>query len=404
MNVIEADKLTKRYKLYDKPSARLKELFSKRSFHREFTALDSISFSIKKGETLGIIGENGAGKSTLLKILSRTLFPTSGRFTVNGKVSSLLELGSGLHPEFTGIENIYLYGSLLGIDNSLMKEKEAEIIEFSELGDFINYPIKTYSSGMFVRLAFSVATAVDPDILVIDEVLSVGDLHFQKKSTDRTLLFKEKGKTMVFCSHEMYHVARICDRVLWLKNGRIQMEGEPLKVIQEYETYQLAKNSVTPELNTGSASTETEAGGTEKRDAGIEDKSGGDGQKKIFIKKIETSPHQNLRAGSDLRINMEIAAGNNTTPYRIAVKISTVDGLDIIGIGTNKIEPFYGNRKITLLFPKIQLKSGTFIVEAFAFDEEGVYWYDRKEAPPVKIPRESIEIGIVNLPHEWIVD
>jgi len=401
MNVIEADRLTKRYKLYDKPSARLRELFSRKCFHREFTALDSISFSIKKGETLGIIGENGAGKSTLLKILSKTLFPTSGRFTVSGKVSSLLELGSGLHPEFTGIEHIYFYGSLLGIDNSLMKEKETEIIEFSELGDFINYPIKTYSSGMFVRLAFSVATSVDPDVLVIDEVLSVGDLHFQKKSTDRTLLFKDKGKTIVFCSHEMYHVARICDRVLWLKNGRIKMEGEPFRVIQEYETYQLAKNNVSPKLNTGTESAVEAVEEVENRDLSV---GSSDEHKKIFIKKIEIFPHQNMRAGSDLHINMEIIAGDITTPYRVAVKIRTVDGLDILGIGTNKIDPLHGSRKITLLFPKVQLKSGTFIIEAFVFDEELVYCYDRKEALPVKIPRESIEIGIVNLPHEWKIE
>ncbi len=165
-----------------------------------------------KGETLGIIGDNGAGKSTLLKILSKTLSPTHGRFNVKGTVSSLLELGSGFHPEFTGIENIFFYGSLLGIDNSLMKEKINEIADFAELGDFINYPIKTYSSGMHVRLAFSVATSVNPDVLIIDEALSVGDQYFQKKCLEKMDDFKRREKIIIFCSHDLYQVKIFCSK------------------------------------------------------------------------------------------------------------------------------------------------------------------------------------------------
>ncbi len=392
MIAINVRDLTKTYRLYDKPSHRLREIFLRRPFHSEFVALDSISFRVNQGETLGVIGENGAGKSTLLKILSGTLSPSGGTVAIHGKVSSLLELGSGFHPEFTGLENIYFYGSLLGIDKALMNQRKDEIIEFSELGDFIHYPVKTYSSGMFVRLAFSVATSVDPDILIIDEVLSVGDLHFQKKSTDRILSFKDKAKTIVFCSHEMYHVARICDRVFWLKNGRVQMEGKPFEVIQEYETYQLGKDA-----EAADKVTEMHAGAS------------GDVSRQpaetplVFIKSLSISPSQIVTTGTDLHIRIHTVAGNDAIPYRVAVKIRTVDGLDIIGIGTNKTDPFYGNKIITLLFPKIQLKSGTFIIEAFAFDEEGVYWYDRKEAMPIKVPRESLEIGIIEMPHEWII-
>ena len=209
---IEISNITKVYKLYDSPSARLRELFSKRELHRKLKVLDEVSFSVREGETLGIIGENGAGKSTLLKILAGTLVPTGGTFSIKGRVASLLELGSGFHPEFTGRDNIFFYGTLRGIDSETMRSKVPEIIAFSELGDFIDYPVKTYSSGMFVRLAFSVATAVDPDVLIIDEVLSVGDLHFQKKSSDRILAFKEKGRSIVFCSHDLFAVARICRR------------------------------------------------------------------------------------------------------------------------------------------------------------------------------------------------
>jgi len=402
MDAITAHGLTKKYKLYDKPFNRLKEIIFRNSFHREHLALNGITFSVAKGETLGIIGENGAGKSTLLKILSGTLSPTQGRFEVHGKVSSLLELGSGLHPEFTGLDNIYFYGSLRGLDRTFMETKLTEIIEFSELGDFIQYPVKTYSSGMFVRLAFSVATSVDPDTLILDEVLSVGDLHFQKKSADRILSFKEKGKTIVFCSHELYHVARLCDRVLWLKDGRVHMEGEPFVVIQEYETYQMAKGAPAKKdlLENDSVSREMSHESSQPQNflpSATE-------KPLIFIKHVYVSPQKDLNPGDDLSITVQVAVNDDKIPYRVAIKMRTVDGLDLIGIGTNKMSPFYGNQIIKLLFPKIQLRAGTFIIESFVFDEEGVYWFDRKEAIPIRITRDSIEVGILTLPHQWIID
>lgn len=399
MNPIEANNLTKVYKLYDRPSSRLKELFLRRDFHKKLTVLDNVSFSVRKGETLGIIGENGAGKSTLLKILAKTLSPTGGSFEVNGRISSLLELGSGFHPEFTGLDNIFFYGSLRGIDRAEMDRKVEEIIAFSELGNFINYPVKTYSSGMFVRLAFSVATAVDPDVLIIDEVLSVGDLHFQKKSTDRILSFREGGKTIAFCSHELFHVARICDRVIWLKNGKIHREGEPLEVIQEYETYQLAKTERPSETPTGSGGNGV-ASFQEPSPAPVASSD----VPLVFIRKVQTFPAGEMKSREDLYVKVQCVAADDRTPYRVAVRIRTVDFVDIIGVGTVKMEPFYGNKTVSLVFPKLQLRAGTFIAEAFAFDQEGVYWYDRKEAPPLKIPRETIEFGLVDLPHRWMVD
>jgi ABC-type polysaccharide/polyol phosphate transport system ATPase subunit len=244
MPAVRAENLTKIYKLYDKPSDRLKELIFHKPFHRDFVALDNVSFSLEKGKTLGIIGDNGAGKSTLLKILAKTLTQTRGNFEIKGIVSSLLELGSGFHPEFTGIENILFYGSLLGIDHEYMKKKIDEIIEFSELGDFINYPIKTYSSGMHVRLAFSVATAVDPDILIIDEALSVGDQHFQKKCMERIEIFRKRGKTIVFCSHDMYQIKTFCEIVMWLHHGREKMLDESAKVVKAYSGYEQEKSEL----------------------------------------------------------------------------------------------------------------------------------------------------------------
>lgn len=241
IDVIKVEDITKIYKLYDKPLHRLKELILHRPFHKEFIALNDVTFTLKKGDTFGIIGDNGAGKSTLLKILSKTLSPTRGRFEVNGLVSSLLELGSGFHPEFTGIENIYFYGSLLGIDNGLMKKRIDEIIDFSELGDFIHYPIKTYSSGMHVRLAFSVATAVDPDILIIDEALSVGDQYFQKKCLDKMDDFKRRKKTIIFCSHDMYQIRMFCEKTMWLDHGQVNMLDESANVVNAYASYEQVK-------------------------------------------------------------------------------------------------------------------------------------------------------------------
>lgn len=242
MTAVEVEDITKIYKLYDKPLDRLKEMLTHRTYHKNFVALDGITFTIEKGETLGIIGDNGAGKSTLLKILSRTLSPTRGRFEVKGVVSSILELGSGFHPEFTGIENIYLYGSLLGIDSNLMKKNVDEIIEFSELGAFIHYPLKTYSSGMHVRLAFSVATAVNPDIMIIDEALSVGDQYFQRKCLDKMADFKKKEKTIVFCSHDLYQIKTFCEKTLWLNKGNVAMLGDSGEVVNSYAAFEQMKS------------------------------------------------------------------------------------------------------------------------------------------------------------------
>lgn len=393
MTAIEVKNLTKKYRLYDKPSNRLKEIILRRPFHREFTALKDINFTVNKGETFGIIGENGAGKSTLLKILSGTLSLTSGELKITGRLSSLLELGSGFHPEFTGMENIFFYGSLLGIDRATMQKKVTEIIDFAELGDFINYPIKTYSSGMFVRLAFSVATAVDPDILIIDEVLAVGDLHFQKKSTDKILSFKEKGKTIIFCSHTMYHIARLCDKVIWLKNGKIHEEGKPFEVIQSYETYQFEKSSKTLDTESDLASKPNHNNISPPPEMPV-----------VFIKKLEVYPSKDIKTGDDLSVKIHTISNNDSVPYRVAVVVKTVGGTHITGIGTNKINPFYGNMNITLLFPSIRLRAGVFLIEAFVFDEQLVYCYDRKEAAPITIPRESLEIGIFDLSHKWIID
>ncbi|SDG41792.1 ABC transporter ATP-binding protein [Desulfosporosinus hippei] len=239
--VINADKLTKVYRLYNKPIDRLKEAVSfgsRKKHHKDFCALEEISFEIRRGETVGIIGKNGSGKSTLLKILTGVLTPTAGNLSVVGRVSALLELGTGFNPEYTGIENIYLSGTIMGYSKEEMNAKLENIISFADIGDFIYQPVKTYSSGMFVRLAFAVAINVDPEVLIIDEALSVGDIKFQQKCYRKIEEFK-RDKTVLFVSHDLIAVNKFCDRTIWLNEGVVVEDGKPFEVSKRYQAFML---------------------------------------------------------------------------------------------------------------------------------------------------------------------
>ena len=215
---IKVSHLTKVYKLYDKPIDRLKESLHllKKQYHKEFYALNDVSFEIKKGETVGIIGKNGAGKSTLLKIITGVLTPSSGHVHTNGRISSLLELGAGFNPEYTGVENIYLQGTLMGYTHSKMESKVDEILEFADIGDFVHQPVKMYSSGMFARLAFAVAINVDPDILIVDEALAVGDAGFVLKCMNRMKEIKEQGTTILLVTHDTQSIKLLLLKVFGL--------------------------------------------------------------------------------------------------------------------------------------------------------------------------------------------
>ncbi len=237
MSRIMVENFYKHFNIYRRPQDRLAEILFRKQKHELFRVLNDISFALKDGESLGIVGINGAGKSTLLKILAGTLQASSGKFEMSGQVAALLELGAGFHPEFSGRKNIHLNASLLGVSEQNIIELENDIIEFSELRDFIDRPVKTYSSGMYVRLAFSIATMVRPDILIIDEALSVGDLTFQKKCVQRMNDFKEQRKTLVFCSHSMFHVQELCEKAIWLHEGQIREIGDSDRVVGHYEDF-----------------------------------------------------------------------------------------------------------------------------------------------------------------------
>ena len=226
--------ISKRFKLYSKPSDRLKEIILRRPFHTTYQALENVSFSVADGEALGIIGPNGAGKSTLLKILTGVLLPDSGSVSVTGKVTGLLELGTGFNPEMTGRENIYMNGLLLGMNREEIQRKEETIVDFAELGEFIDEPIKTYSSGMVMRLGFAVAYNAEPACFVVDEALSVGDAYFSQKCMRAIRTFQEKGGSIVFVSHDLNAIKILCDKAILLRKGKVLESGEPENVVNAY--------------------------------------------------------------------------------------------------------------------------------------------------------------------------
>ncbi|WP_321575598.1 ABC transporter ATP-binding protein [Paenibacillus guangzhouensis] len=237
---MKVENISKIYKIYDKPSDRLKEAlipFGKK-FYTDFHALNGISFKVSKGESLGILGKNGSGKSTLLKIITGVLTQTTGTIQVNGRISALLELGAGFNPEYTGIENIYLNGTIMGFSKEAMDAKIKDILDFADIGDFIYQPVKMYSSGMFARLAFAVAINVDPDILIVDEALSVGDMRFQQKCYRKIEEFKDT-KTVIMVTHDISAITKYCDRAIWINEGNLMGDGSPIEIAKKYQAFMI---------------------------------------------------------------------------------------------------------------------------------------------------------------------
>lgn len=238
--VIKVQNVSKIYKLYDKPVDRLKESLNPlgKQYHKEFHAVKDVSFTIKKGETVGLVGKNGSGKSTLLKMITGVLTPSYGSVKTEGKISALLELGAGFNPEYTGIENIYLNGTIMGYSNEEIDAKLEDILSFADIGDFIYQPVKSYSSGMYVRLAFAVSINVDPDILIIDEALSVGDIRFQQKCFRKIEEF-QSNKTILFVTHDMDAITTYCNRAIWIDSGELIRDGSPIELAKEYQAFMI---------------------------------------------------------------------------------------------------------------------------------------------------------------------
>ncbi len=397
---VVVENVSKVYKHYWGPRSLLKEILFRVPSHHPFWALKEVSFEIGEGEAFGIIGDNGAGKSTLLKILTGTAFPTMGEAVVKGKVSALLELGAGFHPEFTGLENIYFNGALMGLGREDVKSRDQDIIDFSGLQEFIDKPVKTYSSGMFLRLGFAVATGFTPDVLIIDEALAVGDQRFQKKCTDRILNFKQAGKTILFCSHNLYQVRNLCDRALWLDRGRPQALGPAAEIVDLY-TDHLRED-------------QRETSGEEVAGFSMVRKKDGGGRV-CWIEEVRLldeggQPRHEFASGETLQL--EVRAHFNSdfhgTPG-VAVALvrnddlclyatsSTMDGIKLKDAGG---ETFCAK----MILPKIPLLSGRYHFNVVTTDQDNMQAYDiRERLESFTVRHSGNEVGITRFHHEWRV-
>ena len=347
---ISVKNLTKRYKLYNKPIDRLKEALSplRKKYHRDFTALNDISFEIKKGETIGIIGKNGSGKSTLLKLLTGVVTPSAGTVITNGKISALLELGAGFNPNFTGIENIYFNGSIMGFTKEEIDERIAAILEFADIGEFAKQPVKMYSSGMFVRLAFSLAINVDPDILIVDEALAVGDSRFQLKCFQKFDDFRKVGKTLIFVSHGMADIVRSCKRAIWINEGVLCEDGDAKVVTEEYISW-LFNNEKYKETNKNNCIASN--GINNNSLSPIPKKATISGEGGIVIKGIGLFDENNILVNSlsysqKIKIVMQLEAQTDINIPYLSFHIIDSKGLDLLGSN---------NHVLKKKFPKIML-------------------------------------------------
>jgi len=386
---IRVDNLSKVYKVYNVPMDRIKEALNpkRKNYHKDFYALNGVSFDVQKGETLGIVGKNGSGKSTLLKVITGVLSPTTGNVVANGKVSALLELGAGFNPEYTGIENVYTQGTLMGYTKLQIEEKLKDILEFADIGEFATQPVKVYSSGMFARLAFATAINVEPEILIVDEALAVGDVAFQKKCIDKMKEIRENGTTILFVSHALEQVKRFCTRAIWIKDGVVEMDGNVTHTVDAFANY----------LN---------------REIGI-------------IKKIElkapTVSNNDLLEILDLEINREVYETGDyfecTIDYHVnkkiedllvGVAIHTVDGKYVFGPNTAldkfEIPNEKGKYGITYKIPCLNLLSGEYIIDVGFFTDKGLVCIAYiNEVKHFVVQSEYISEGLVYLEHSWEV-
>ncbi|MEX2131831.1 MAG: polysaccharide ABC transporter ATP-binding protein [Pseudohongiellaceae bacterium] len=401
MERISVQNLNKEFRIYERPQDRLAELLTRSTRHTLYHVLKDISFSVMNGKSLGIIGDNGAGKSTLLKLLVGTLQPTSGHIRIDGQVAALLELGAGFHPEFTGRKNIFLNASLLGVPDDNIAELEKDIIEFSELDYFIDRPVKTYSTGMFVRLAFSIATMVRPDVLVIDEALSVGDLAFQRKCVERMNLFREQQKTMVFCSHSMYHIQQLCDNAIWIDKGQIREIGGSDEIVGHYEDYCNNKkvyHSITEDIKPDGSTMADEA---LKRDCRI---------LYVSVQSPEGEDLTTIEPLSDLILKMEVEMLNDNVEgnFGFAFMRSGEDAIaSFLTTDEKNIQkgPFKKGDRIfvTIKVDSIAMRVGHFYILGGVADKSGLLWYETKPSKPLQMAANK-GVGSIAMKYAWSVE
>ena len=423
--VISLEGVGKTYKRFAKPSDRFWQAVWPSAFRsasqtadaaaNEFVALAPLNLQVRRGEALGLVGRNGAGKSTLLQMVCGTLNPSSGSVVVNGKIGALLELGAGFNPEFTGRENIYLAAAVMGLTGAETDALYESIVEFSGIREFIDQPVKTYSSGMYVRLAFSIATSANPDILVIDEALSVGDGAFAKKSFERIMQLKAQGTTVLFCSHSMYQVESFCDRAVWLDHGQVQMEGPASKVVAAYADSLREESSA-------SSSTSSDLTGAESSNAASSSAVSEEASKPTTALAAVVARITQIEVSVDGQTGRELEAVSLQSDVSITVKFESdpaqpcptfatgfalPDGQIFTSAytlfdGINIERDAAGNGQATVVFQKLPLMKGRFSVGAYLFDERALHVYDVVlQAATVNVVQSGVHQGFVQLPHTW---
>lgn len=425
---IELRGLSKRYEIYSRPADRLKQLLFRRwrqaDYFRAFWALQELDLVVPRGEVLGLVGRNGAGKSTLLQLICGTLTPTAGSVRVHGRVSALLELGAGFNPEFSGRENVFLAASILGLSHAEIARRFDGIVAFSGVGRFIDQPVKTYSSGMYVRLAFAVATSVDPDILVVDEALSVGDGEFARKSFDRIMALKSAGTTIVFCSHSLYEVEKFCDRVLWLDQGQLMRLGPPREVIQAYGDSLLddylpreAPSDAPPaaEAPPATAVPPASSAGADPASAAPPDVPAvrtpqGTAQLlgvEVRVAGTEGRQHSVDDGGTTLDVHVRFRSDPTLPAPTVGVVVEYGAALALTSDTTLHDQLVLprdsaGCGEVSLHYPSLPLRKGEYHVSIYLACERAFHIYDKAERiVSVVALTDRAEPGIINLPHQW---
>jgi lipopolysaccharide transport system ATP-binding protein len=405
--VVLVENLGKCYRIYPRPLDRLWELlpFAGKRRHQDFWALQEVSFSVQSGESWGVIGENGAGKSTLLKLITGVTRPSQGGVEVRGRVGALLELGMGFHPEYSGKENVYFAATMMGLGKKEIDALLPEILAFSGLAEFIDRPVKTYSSGMFTRLGFSVATSIDPEILITDEVLAVGDEAFQKKCIRRMEGFLAHGKSMLFCSHSMYHVRKLCQKAIWLEHGRVRAIGEAAEVANAYEDY-------IREREAQAQAQEEHAKAAARAEPLSADGSGEDSAAYSRLKEVQVS-HQDGQEtsvffmGDTVRIHIVAETADGLAPV-IAIGLVRNDKTAIYGIFSDidKAEPRrIGTRLFEISYEMMDLSllPGSYTFRVHVLDPPGLRMFDTIEKDFI-VRGDTRELGICRMRHRWVTD
>lgn len=402
--IINVKNLVKKYNIYAKPVDRLKETLSltKKNYHKEFVALNGLTFDVIKGDAIGILGKNGSGKSTLLKMITGVLTPTSGELIIKGKIAAILELGAGFNMEYSGIENIYLNGTMMGYTKEEMDKRIGNIVDFADIGEFINQPVKIYSSGMFARLAFAVAINVDPDILIVDEALAVGDTRFQMKCINKMKDLKENGTTILFVSHATEQIKRFCNKAIWLKDGRIRANGEASEIADIYEDF----------MKYGDVDNNKDVRMKNKEESSEES----NGEFKVPIDEdVLASIHEvrlskeKLRSFEDLEVEITYDIYKEKIEgFLLGVALYTPTREYIFGPNTflEKIDipNDFGRHRVVYKIPEIPLLGGTYTIDVGIFTDESIVNLDYKEAIcQFKIANKYISEGKFYLKHQWDV-